>query len=336
MFTYQVRPRVFKLAEGQTLSFPNSVDLLIEFGAKQSFGMGGTKGRTAVFDSKASILFNGNTGEHFVESVPPLDPLEVNIEEPDRKWELRGNKLQIHLAQCDSNVELTSFIESMFFGFPLLLSVEFADPPVISRISGTVGDVAFAWELAGFRFGFSLVSQQLQEERFIESFTRFSVLSVPEHQRLRGALHYFHVACRLARAGHSPWEFLAEVILNLSKTLESLFPGDSRDGIRTGLITLGYTKSEIERDFIPVTLMRDAVSVAHVDLRLYKLEDLQTLHAYADAAEQVLRKMLSKMLSGLADGSFKLEPHEGRPVEKDTLKIIETMRKNLSDAQQAT
>jgi len=48
MWTYQVRQRQFKLEEGQTLNFPNDVEILFIFSPTQPFGAGLDHGRTAV------------------------------------------------------------------------------------------------------------------------------------------------------------------------------------------------------------------------------------------------------------------------------------------------
>ena len=45
----------------------------------QPFGMAAGGGLTAVRGSRVNILFNANTGQHFIESKPPLMPVEVVI-----------------------------------------------------------------------------------------------------------------------------------------------------------------------------------------------------------------------------------------------------------------
>ena len=207
MLTYQLRQRVFRLEDGDELRFPNSVELVIVFGPPQPFGMEAGGGRTAVRDVEGALQFNANTGQHFIVSSQPLEPLDVTIEEPDHRWELRGNELRVLIERCASNRDLTGLISSLYYGLPILLNVEFADPPVIERIEGKVGATRFRWELTDWQMSFQTTTQEEQERKFVDSWERFELLSNPQNRRLIGALHYFHMACRLARAGHSPWEW---------------------------------------------------------------------------------------------------------------------------------
>ena len=95
MFTYQLRPRVFRIENGASLPFPNSAEILIVLGPLQPFGSEAGGGHTTVQSTGAQVEFNANTGEHFIVSKSPLSPLDVTIEEPDRRWELRGNELRL-------------------------------------------------------------------------------------------------------------------------------------------------------------------------------------------------------------------------------------------------
>ena len=249
MFTYQLRKRVFRIENGESFSFPNSAEILIVLGPLQPFGSEAGGGHTTVQSTGAQVEFNANTGEHFIVSKSPLSPLDVTIEEPDRRWELRGNELRLVIEHCETNQELTELIESLFRALPILLNVEFADPPVIERIEGKVGETRYRWELADWRMDFDVTTQEVQERKFVDSWQRIALLSDSNNRRLIGAMHYLPIASRLRSAGHSPWEFMAESILNLTKTLETLFPptgdGKKRDAVRRSLAVLEYSDEEI-------------------------------------------------------------------------------------------
>ena len=320
MFTYQLRPRVFRITDGDVLSFPNSVEILVVMGPLQPFGSGLDHGQTSVRSRTARLEFNANTGKHYIVSESPLDPLNVTIDEPDRRWELRGNELRLKIDHCETNQQLTQLIESLYRALPILLNVEFIDPPIIERIEGNVGGIGFRWELSDWHFDIHTTTQDLQERKFVDSWQRLSLLGDPDNRRLIGALHYFHMASRLRTAGHSPWEFMAESVLNLSKALEVLFPptgdGRTRDGARKGLDALGYSGDEIERNFIPVMALRDAIDVGHVDLSLYTRRQLTALHRYTEVVEHAFREMLQRLMRRIDSGTFTLSPH--RPSSADS------------------
>jgi hypothetical protein len=122
MLTYQVRPRVFRIAEGQNLPFPADGEVRFYLAPLQPFGLEAGGGRTAVRAVAASVLFNANTGAHTVESQTPLQPLDLTIEEPNRIIRVQGNILTVSQS-FGSNRELTEVVEGIYFGIPVLLAV---------------------------------------------------------------------------------------------------------------------------------------------------------------------------------------------------------------------
>ena len=191
MFTYQLRPRVFRITDGDVLSFPNSVEILVVMGPLQPFGSGLDHGQTSVRSRTARLEFNANTGKHYIVSESPLDPLNVTIDEPDRRWELRGNELRLKIDHCETNQQLTQLIESLYRALPILLNVEFIDPPIIERIEGNVGGIGFRWELSDWHFDIHTTTQDLQERKFVDSWQRLSLLGDPDNRRLIGAFTIF-------------------------------------------------------------------------------------------------------------------------------------------------
>ena len=329
MLTYQVRPRVFRLESGQTLPFPAAGEVCFYFCPLQPFGMEAGGGHTVVQNVAATAGFNANTGAHVIESKQPLAPLEVTIEEPSRVVKLAGNVLTISEAFA-SNQQLTELIQSIYFAYPMLLAVEFADPPIIERVDGRVGGVRFRWELLEWKMQYEITTQEKQEQSVVSSWERIGVLSRPGSRRLLAALHYFHVALRLARRGEIAGEFLPEMILNLSKVLEVLFPpfgdGKTRDAPRAGLRKLGFSEEEVEADYIPVMALRNEIDVGHVDLSLFKVDQLALIHGYVEHAERAFRLLFKRLFEATTSGSFKIEPYEPKPTAGEAVRVIEKLR----------
>jgi hypothetical protein len=326
MLTYQVRPRVLHITGDRKPEFPAEVEVWLYFQPLQPFGKAAGGGLTTVQSQPASVFFNANTGQHFVESKSPLAPLEVVIEEPTRFVAVEGNRVTIK-ERCEDYKELTDLLESLYFGLPLLLAVEFADPPVVERVEGQIGSVPFRWELSDWRVDLDITTQERQEQRFVTAWNRFNILSAPHRRRLIAALHYFHVACRAKRAGKTPGEFLAEALLNFNKVLEVLY--GPRDQVRTSLAQLGYTAEEIERDFIPSMLLRSSIDVGHPMLALFTLHQLETLHRYADRAERAFRDLLQRLFQAIEAGRLDIPSYETDHVDPKTQRTIETLRQRL-------
>lgn len=331
MLTYQVRPRIFRHEAGETLSLPADVEVRFHFRPLQPFGMEAGGGHTAVRAVAAKALLNANTGEHTIQSERPLEPLDVTIQEPIRIVSLKGNVLSIKQHFNDLST-LHETIQGLYFTLPMLLNVEFADPPFVERVDGVIGESTFRWELSDWRMEFRTTTQENQESAIVRCWERLNVLADQSRRRLLAALHYFHVACRLARSGTNPGEFLSEVLLNLAKTLEVLFPsrGDrrTRDAARAGLSALGYTDDDIEANYIPAMALRNEIDVGHVELGVFKLDQLQVLHAYAERAENAFRDLLNKLLEKVATAEFELDSYELGPPRPKALQIIERLRQS--------
>lgn len=329
MFTYQIRKRMFKLEKEGPLTWPADTEVQFHLRPLQPFGMEAGGGHTAVRGVEATAHFNANAGTHTIESKAPLEPLEVVIEEPGRLVTLNGNVLTIK-ARLDSNEELTDLIWGVNFGYPLLLNVEFADPPIVQRVYGSIGSVRFRWELADWKLQFATTTQHEQESNVANAWRRFDVITEPERRRLIAALHYFHVACRLARSGETAGEFLSEVLLNLAKTLEVLFPptgdGRTRDAVRVNLSKLGFSESQIESDFIPAMALRNEIDVGHVELGVFSMDQLTILHSYTERAEAAFRNLLKRVITKVETGEYEIAPYKLQEPRPRAVNIIERLR----------
>jgi hypothetical protein len=178
------------------------------------------------------------------------------------------------------------------------------------------------------RVELEITTQETQQQKFVTVWNRFNVLSAPHRRRLIGALHYFHVACRLKREGRTPGEFLADALLNFHKVLEVLY-GPNRDNVRASLTQLGFSSDEIERDFIPSMLLRNSVDVGHPMLALFTRHQLETLHRYADRAEAAFRDLLRRIFQGIEAGHLDIPPYQVEQIDTNTREIIEILRQRL-------
>jgi hypothetical protein len=113
------------------------VEVRFHFGPLQPFGMEPGGGHTAVRSAPAKAILNANTGEHTIQSETPLEPLDVTIQEPIRIISLKGNVLRIKQHFNDLST-LHETIQGLYFSLPMLLNVEFSDPPFVERVDGVI------------------------------------------------------------------------------------------------------------------------------------------------------------------------------------------------------
>lgn len=327
-----MKRRIFKLeSEGDKFQFPANVEVILSLQPLSVFGKSQACKRTVVKSGQvpemAKMIYDANLGRTYAEpnALPPQ--LTVDFENASGHLTLNGNIVSIK-SYAQNFQELHEQLESFYFAIPLLLAVEFSDPPVVERVSGKVGNVSFTWEVASRMAVIEFVTKEKQEQKVVTAWNRFSLLAVPHRRRLIGALQYFHVACRLLEAGNAPGEFLAEALLNFHKVLEVLY-GSERDDVRKNLAALGFSTEEIERDFIPVMLLRSSFDVGHPMLAMFTQHQLDTLQIYAERAEKVIRKLLNKIFDAIESGQLDVPPYDVDKVDEKTQKILETLRSRL-------
>ncbi len=327
MLTYQLREHSFLLKEGGTLDFPNMVYVEFLFCPTEALGKHSGRGRTVLLGSDARIRYDANTGRSYVDSVPLLKPLHVTIKEHNIMVRLRGNRLHIR-TYYEERDDLVRLIEAVYYGLPPILNLNFAEPPIIKRVKGKVGSTIFCWEHKLEFFGFEVTTQETQVEKVNSAWFTMEFLNThPARRRVLAALQHFYVACRLSEAGNCPSDFMAEVLLNYYKILEVLFPPKGevktrKDAVCIGLAKLGYSKDEIERDFLPVMALRNEIDVGHTKLSLFDRKQLNILHRYTDAAEGHFRSMLRRLIDKLKLDNDLIEADPKRVVDKQTTALI--------------
>lgn len=125
------------------------------------------------------------------------------------------------------------------------------------------------------------------------------------------------------------------MILNLSKSLEALFPpagdGKTRDAARDQLRSLGYSDSHIERAFIPAMALRNEIDVGHVELAVFTRQQLVAIHAYTEAAESNFRDLFKKIFKAITDGTWSVPEYKQSEPSKGALEVVQRLVRALHD-----
>jgi len=331
MLTYQLQARRFVIENDIPFQFPNPTVIELKLGPPTAFGTDSSPSRTVVRAHPATLSFNANTGRWGVQSNPPLQPLGVTLETPSQRLTLRGDLVRFEF-NCANAAELEGTILGFKWVFPSLLNLEHADPPIVLYVRGQVGPSIFRWEISPSEWQVEMwpKTRERLESNVIDSFNRLGLFTGPNNRRLAAALAYFHAGSRLSVVGESPWEFMAETILNFAKALEILFATSeaTKDDIRRELDRLGYTKDEIEGDFIPILELR-RVDIAHPQTAIYKSSDLQVLYRYVHQAEETLRRLLDRVAERISNGSYAIPQTDLSMNAEDRRhmkKLVEVMR----------
>lgn len=325
MLTYQIRERIFR-ADSE-LEFPNDVELNIYFHPDTALGNAGAAGRTWKQSTPGRVVFNANTGHFTIEPKNSLLPLDVIIQHRNMSFKLNGNHLRI-TTYCESNGKLTELIESLYYVFPYVLSLGLRDAITVDRVDGKVGSEKFRWELNSLNLPILISNQKKQEDHIVKAWELMDFVSSKENRRIIAALRYYYTACRLRRVGKLPWEFMGEIIVNLCKVLEALFPA-TRDSVREGLSNLGYLEDEIEDYFIPIMLLRSKIDSGHVFLALFTRSDLNSLHSFTDIVEEKFHEMLNRLILKLKREEVEIKDYKLTSADKEAKDIIQSIQNTI-------
>jgi hypothetical protein len=264
-----------------------------------------------------------------------MDPLNVLISDDGMTVHLDGPSVTVEF-ECPDRATLLGVLGALRYLLPLLLNLEFADPPVAVMSSGRIGEVEFNWQVEWTAGSFEAVDKQTQEAKVSRAWQRLALVSEGGHVRLRTAAYYFFKACRLEQAGSAASEFLAEILLNLAKTLEALFPvtdqRGSRDTVRDTLRALGYSDEEVESYFLPAMALRDELDVAHISLASFDSQQLGTIFRYAESSQQHFRGLLQRVFDRVAAKSFMLEPYEDTGPRQQALVLLNRLSERYGRA----
>ncbi len=324
MLTYQVRPRQLKIRGDVAPTFPNDVVINIRFQPKQAFGDANEGGRTLVqHASTCSVYFNTNNGQYWSDTGGALKPLEVRAE--DGSLDLKGSVLTIR-RRFETVQAIHAAIEAECFVLPSWLALDFADPPYVESVDGTIGSVEFTWELAQLQLPLTVTTQETLEKAFVQAYKDVELVAVPHRRRLLAALNYYSTGCRLLRESKTVAEFMSEALLNFSKVLEIIY-GTKSERLKEGLKELGYKREQIERDFLVIIDLRNSMDVGHPELSLFTREQLETLHWFAERSEQVIAELLKRLLAAIREGKLDVRPRVAGPPDATTAKVITRLTK---------
>ncbi|MGE5555015.1 MAG: hypothetical protein ACM3UY_01935 [Methanocella sp.] len=326
MLTYQLQHRVLRLNGKTAISFPNDVEINVLFKPSTQFGNPLKVGKTIKKGSNANLIFDANTGRTWVHSDLSLKEIDTKVVWNNLTLHLKGNLLTVR-QHCNSREDLQNLLETSHFTLPLLLNIELIEAPLIQNTKGKVGNVEFNWEIDQRSSSFDVTDDEFQEKKALNSFLKIENLN---SRRLIAAAYYSYVARRLAETGNSIFEFMAETILNLCKVLQVLF-GERIDDVRCELAKLGYSKKEIESNFIPIMVLRNEFDVGHVFLSIFNQKQLITLYRFLESSENNFSDLLKRVFEKTDKSEYSIKPDPISHLEGKKLKIINRLLENIEN-----
>ena len=227
--------------------------------------------------------------------------------------------------------ELYTFIEHVESIFPALFSGILPAPIDVISIRGTLQE--FPFEAYG-NMPSSNSSYCTDKELDLKPY--FDQYAPQTHQPatpLIAAFRYLQQADKLEYSGHHTTTFLPERILNLAKSLESLFPGDNGITRMRELMSTWKIKSEYVELFATLRHLRNQVDVGHVGFTDLPPGVVAEIHSFTETATKHLRTLLTSLLRNISaqDEITKLRKSETSPKIPDAIKYLKR-HENLRDS----
>ena len=318
MLIYQIQPRTAKYRDGECPpSFPCEVSLEVSLGPRCLFE---PKENWLPEDAEACRIFingkgpkqfciNANVGRVFVEDSL-LERVRVSHCDGDaRSFELNGHKLTVSTC-CESEKAVKIFVAEVLENLVPMLSIHLPQPVYIRMADLRVGESKFSLETLENPGATLYGSYQDQyEDEIKQGLSRFEFGNRTENRRLLAASAYVHAACRLRDVGNTPFEFLAELILNLAKALEILFPAkhdERRDTYRTELRKLGFSDDEIEKQYVPISILRNCLDVGHPKISEFGPELTLGLARGLNGIEHYFKELIVRVIDKCEAGEYRI------------------------------
>ncbi len=328
MLTYDLNSFSVVFEDKGSIKLPSLVRLDVELGPETLFGIKDGFTRACFTGGNVSEIFidfeKGTQGCRNV--LKPEDfhgeftcPEAKSKDEKDvfkeYKIEMVGNVLSLSL-DCENNKDFGILLYLARYLAPASLSLELWESVFVKRISGVCGDRPFKLRLPTYGNLMSVIRPGDVAKRIDYAFGNLHALRLIQNPRLKAALHYYHVACRLTAVGETVWEFVPEIVLNYVKILEVLF-GDNRENVRMQLEALGYDADKIETSFIPILLLRSHFDIAHARLSSPQKIDVPDVSKFILNVEVQIGDLIRKVIQKSKSGEFELLPADSNSEYSD-------------------
>jgi hypothetical protein len=293
--------------------------------------------RKDVSDAKTSIsgetkfTFAGEDGRLTIENTNLAPPLRHRLEFDGGHIDIAGNTADVQI-QGSSIDRVSTFLDWIIASFSQLLSVELGVYCRVHFDSGTIGGRDF--KLLCHPGSYSIVVAHVppaDRALTIDAAVNLIDSKSQSYPRFMTCCFYYHHALRLL----SPYQVnfpnhtaLPEVILNLAKCVELIFPSSSRDQLKAKLQTLGYSEEEVKTQLISIIVIRNEFDVGHTISGAAESNELTVLRNFAMRSIHNVRALLRNVASKVKENDTLLIPLAVGS-SSDKKRILRRLEENL-------
>jgi hypothetical protein len=320
-----------KLVAGPMPTFPARATVTIILDPPQTFGIGSGPSKTHLEGVQPGFWGDATHGKIYLTSPTNFDRPVIRLRLIDAEMILNGDVFTFRIDVAEFQ-DLHMLVHSAMISVPIALNLYLGDCPTIRGIGVDIGATKLGFEYLKIHTNTYTKTQEQYTSDLMKGLETTLMFSENKHRNFLVALTYFYTACRLREVGSTPWEFTSAIIVNYAKILECLFVSGSTETIRQGLADIDVTKDEIERDFIPLCILRSKFDGAHASLSLLTEEDTSVIHEFMSYTEKIFRRLLIRVKERIDAGTFAIAEREwslGTQSRKDMDRLIASLKTSI-------
>jgi hypothetical protein len=310
MSLHLLQPRSLILEDEEYPSFPAEVTAELAFGPEDVFGTEDANPRTTFpVGERVTLRWNANVGISEAIADGLIDALDVSLEVGKFHLCLEGNCLKVRF-KASSSEEAEAALASANHCIPAYLSLHFGVYVWIKQYAVDIGGSRFNYQVKRAHSRYLAADKDMMSNRASSALEDWLEVGGGYDRALAACLYLRH-AHRLSRIQPNNHHFIAEVLLNLTKSLEIVF-SDNRDQIRKRAHEWGFDDALVEQGIIPLFLIRNRIDVAHVSTGILKTEERDILLDFMNKAIENTGKVLKRIIELIKDGEISLGKARGR------------------------
>jgi len=146
--------------------------------------------------------------------------------------------------------------------------------------------------------------------------------------RIIVAMNYFRQALHFTSIGNAPQTMLAEIILNLAKSLEIIF-SDNRDKFRKIACEVGLDSDFVENKLISIMCLRSKLGIAHVSTAPLSLSEKDIINKFAMRSFNNVQYTINFVAEKLKSKQFIIR-NVSEELSKEEVNLVKSIEESLS------
>jgi hypothetical protein len=260
------------------------------------------------------------------------DPLHERLNFDKGHISIKGSKAILE-TEVENLGAAAAFIDWSKVMLSQFLSVKLGVFSDMRLIEGAIAGIPFVISSPGISYC-ALVTMADPAERSVLISAAVNMVSVssPSYPRFVISCFYYQHALRLLsphEVSFPQFTAVPEIMLNLEKCIQSLFPSASRDALGKKIQELGFSEEQVKSQLLSILMVRNDFDIGHSSSGVSSIEDLSLLREFSNRSVINVRALLLAVAEKIRTNENFLSPLSQK-MDKQSLKTLGHLKNNLS------